>query len=62
MNFHEAVDLMKMGVKVTRTSWNKPEATVSFKDDLFFKNLEGRRFTIVFFSDDVLADDWEAAR
>lgn len=63
MKFNDALDLLKMGVKVTRTSWGDPTEYIWLDKSQTFRKKKGDiDFPVCFFSHEILAEDWEATR
>jgi hypothetical protein len=62
MDFPNALQMLKAGMKMTRTDWEDQEEYVVFENAYFYKHLDGKKFPIVFFGHEVLATDWEIVR
>ena len=61
MDFPNALKMMKMGVKMARMEWTDG-MYVYLEDDKFMRYIPKGSIPTMFFSEEVLADDWEVVR
>ena len=64
MKFAGALQMLEMGVPMTRTSWDNQDEYIFLEGGIFMKNATAyaHPIPIVFYSHEILADDWEVVR